>query len=176
MRACLRGNRELALKLYNRSPGLLKLTNDNGCTCLDLAKSAGHPDIATVLECLEAARILESKNESYLTITPQEEPEVMFIKPSHEFSKKIRTKSLDDYRLSPSIHQGLSRNRLKLRSCSPFCNSSGSNSPVQTPLTISIESPLNQRSNSTKKQLFKRASFDLSLANKTSKDLLKPSK
>ena len=170
MRACIRGNRELALKLYNRNPKVLQLTNDKNQTCLDLAKHAGHPDIATVLECLEAARILESKNDSYLTITPQDEDK--FIKPL-DISKKIRTKSLDEYRLSPTANHGnSSRNRLKLRSCSPFCNSSGSSSPVQQPLTISIESPMSQKS---RKHLFKRASFDLSLASK-SKDQHRSSK
>ena len=97
----------------------------------------GHPDIATVLECLEAARLLESKNDSYLSITPQDETEEdKFVKPFEILSKKIRTKSLDEYRLSPTISSNSGRCRLKLRSCSPFCTSSGSSSPLQQPLTI----------------------------------------
>ena len=198
MRACLSGHRELALKLYNRNPKALAIVNNNGENCLTIAKSSGHPDIATVLECLEAARLLESKNNSYLSITPQdiEEEEVKFVKPFEILSaKKIRTKSLDEYRLSPTISGSGStsggggsggRCRMKLRSCSPFCTSSGSSSPVQQPLTISIETsaaaaapPHSQKPTllyTSRKQLFKRASFDLSLTSKTSRDLLKPSR
>ena len=95
MRACFGGNRELALKLYNRNPKVLQMNNNQGENCLAIAKSSGHHDIATVLECLEAARILESKNDSYLTITPQDEKQ--FLKP-FEIKKSSRTKSLDEYR------------------------------------------------------------------------------
>ena len=95
MRACFGGNRELALKLYNRNPKVLQMNNIQGENCLAIAKSSGHHDIATVLECLEAARILESKNDSYLTITPQDEKQ--FLKP-FEIKKSSRTKSLDEYR------------------------------------------------------------------------------
>ena len=66
---------------------------------------------------LQAARLLESKNDSYLSITPQdiEEPEkVTFVKPFEILSKKSRTKSLDDYRMSPSISSAV-RCRMKLR-------------------------------------------------------------
>ena len=118
MRACISGNRVLALKLYNRNPKALAITNARGENCLNIAKSYGHPDIATVLECLEAARLLESKNDSYLSITPQdiEEPneKVTFVKPFEILSKKSRTKSLDDYRMSPSISSAV-RCRMKLR-------------------------------------------------------------
>ena len=108
---------------------IVKLYN---CICF----CSGHPDIATVLECLEAARLLESKNDSYLSITPQDETEEdKFVKPFEILSKKIRTKSLDEYRLTPTISSS-GRCRLKLRSCSPFCTSSGSSSPLQQPLTI----------------------------------------
>lgn len=70
MRACVGGHRELALKLYNRDHTVIKKTNAKGETCLDLAKASGHHDIVTVIDCLESARLLESKNASFLTITP----------------------------------------------------------------------------------------------------------
>ena len=119
MRACISGNRVLALKLYNRNPKALAMINAKGENCLNIAKSYGHPVIATVLECLEAARLLESKNSSYLSITPQDieaqEEDVKFVKPYEILSKKIRTKSLDEYRLSPSITSATGRCRMKLR-------------------------------------------------------------
>ena len=62
MRACLSGHRELALKLYNRNPKALKIVNDNGENCLTIAKSSGHPDIATVLECKAAVRELRAND------------------------------------------------------------------------------------------------------------------
>ena len=200
MRACYGGNRELALKLYNRNPKMLQLVNTQGENCLAIAKNCENHDIATVLECLEAARILESKNDSYLSITPQdqlEQDEKQFLKPFEIIKKSSRTKSLDEYfRNSPNSSNQRSCSHslrtLKLRSCSPFCNSSGSSSPVmQTqnqqhhqPLIISTIGPaapppsssselqksfnaaLNSSSTSTmtRKQLLKRASFDLSLA------------
>ena len=202
MRACYGGNRELALKLYNRRPQILQLLNSQGENCLAIAKSSGNHDIATVLECLEAARILESKNDSYLSITPQDlEEEKQFLKPFEIKKSNHRTKSLDEYfRNSPHRSCSSSFRTLKLRSCSPFCTSSGSSSPVmqtgqhQQPLIIStIASPpaqnqpassenLMQKSSAvifssaalhssssststmTRKQLLKRASFDLSLA------------
>ena len=96
MRACWSGNRELALKLYNKNHQVVKILNEKGQNCLEVAKNAGHPDIATVLECLEAARVLESKNESFLTITPHQRhimDEPHFAKPfGISSSKKIRTK------------------------------------------------------------------------------------
>ena len=192
MRACYGGNRELALKLYNRRPQILQLLNSQGENCLAIAKSSGNHDIATVLECLEAARILESKNDSYLSITPQDlEEEKQFLKPFEIKKSNHRTKSLDEYfRNSPHRSCSSSFRTLKLRSCSPFCTSSGSSSPVmqtqqqqqQQPLIISTIAPsenLMQKSGSsgaavifsssststmTRKQLLKRASFDLSLA------------
>ena len=98
MRACWSGNRELALKLYNKNHQAMDKVNEKGQNCLEVAKTVGHPDIATVLECLEAARVLESKNESFLTITPQRIVEPHFAKPFGISNKKIRTKSLDDHR------------------------------------------------------------------------------
>ena len=48
MRACLSGNRELALKLYNRDPKALAIINARGETCLNIAKSSGKAD--TIVE------------------------------------------------------------------------------------------------------------------------------
>ena len=48
MRACLSGNRELALKLYNRDPKALAIINARGETCLNIAKSSGKTD--TIVE------------------------------------------------------------------------------------------------------------------------------
>ena len=173
MRACWNGNRELALKLYNKNHLVLKKVNEKGQNCLEVAKTAGHPDIATVLECLEAARILDSKNDSFLTITPQnDEDDECFAKPYGISSiKKFRTKSLDDHRNQSPSGLGANRSRIKLRSPSPFYSSEAS-SPVH-PLTISIEPAIPSKSilSSTRKQLFKRASFDLSLTTKINKDL-----
>ena len=90
MRACYSGNRELALKLYNRCPKSVEIRNKDGEDCLQISKSQNFPEIATVLECLEAARILESKNASYLTITPQTEE---FVRPFEVVTRKQKQKS-----------------------------------------------------------------------------------
>ncbi len=162
MRACLAGNQDLALKLYNRNPRIIEKTNSKGEDCLAIAKSAGFAQIATTLECLEAARKIESKGNSFLTIRPQNET---FAKPLEILlNKKIRTKSLDEHRLTSTgsgsaAAAGQNRCRMKLRSCSPA--SSGSCSPLQQPLTISVESPRSSSSSVTRKYLFsKRASLD----------------
>ena len=108
MRACWSGNRELTLKLYNKNHQVVKILNEKGQNCLEVAKIAGHPDIATVLECLEAARVLESKNESFLTITPHQRhhniiDEPHFAKPfGISSSKKIRTKVLKNLKINTS--------------------------------------------------------------------------
>ena len=65
MRACISGNRVLALKLYNRNPKALAITNARGENCLNIAKSYGHPDIATVLECLEVFFLFENFSEFF---------------------------------------------------------------------------------------------------------------
>ena len=65
MRACISGNRVLALKLYNRNPKALAITNARGENCLNIAKSSGHPDIATVLECLEVFFLFENFSEFF---------------------------------------------------------------------------------------------------------------
>ena len=190
MRACVGGHRELALKLYNRDHTVIKKTNAKGETCLDLAKASGHHDIVTVIDCLESARLLESKNASFLTITPSkghlDKPE--FARPFDIISwydtllldrklpkgqfnfcscKKSRTKSLDEHRQSSPSLSSQSRCRMKLRSSSPFYSSSPASSPLQ-PLTISIDNSQRSAASAsflmTRKQLFKRASFDLSLS------------
>jgi hypothetical protein len=192
MRACYGGNRGIALKVYNKNPRMLKQNNAKGESCFAIAKTSGHPDIATVLECLEAARLIEAKSSSYLTITPQKAEQKTFgefVRPFDISISKSRTKSLDDHRYSPS-----SQNRclMKLRSSSPFfSSSSGSSSPVQ-PLTISVEQQQQQQqqqqvqnkppsstilmSSGGRKQLYKRASFDQLVLNKSNRELQKSHK
>ena len=92
----------------NKNHQVVKILNEKGQNCLEVAKTAGHPDIATVLECLEAARVLESKNESFLTITPHQRhhniiDEPHFAKPfGISSSKKIRTKVLKNLEINTS--------------------------------------------------------------------------